>query len=429
MGCGGSRFDKRKDNAYDLFTLPLQFIGGEGADDDGCPVDKVVFSFAKGEKEPGSVYEVDKFVAKSEEAMKEIATSTYQAVSAQLQYLEKEYGKPSADAKKEYVIGGKYTLEQAHKQLSAVLASLKENSGFTFEEVKAEEPKAEGEAEKKEGEEPKMEEGEAAMMEGGEEGAAMMGMEEPDLYAGDSADYKGFANFPLLLLKEMTVNPYFGELVKTDTIHFEFAAVKKGGFSFPTLDVINPMALLKKGATPGAFAGAAGLVSSCVNLCEAEEKEVFFAGFAGEQDFETLKEIAEKKDKIMFPGVMAGWDSEEKALKSIEGFEGKSNQKLTKILYKVKTKVFSAVVCRQFVTRLRATIQTQNEKDGVTYFLLEEQKGEAKTVEQWIKERDAPPAPAEEPKKEGEAEKKEGEGEGEKKEGETAMEGAMEGAM
>lgn len=82
MGCGGSRFDKRRDNAYDLFTLPLQFIGGEGNADDGCPCDKVVFSYAKGEKEPSSVYEVDKFVAKSEEAMKKIATETYNAVSA-----------------------------------------------------------------------------------------------------------------------------------------------------------------------------------------------------------------------------------------------------------------------------------------------------------------------------------------------------------
>lgn len=266
------------------------------------------------------------------------------------------------------------------------------------------------------------------MKEGGEEKKeeVMMGMEEVDLYAGDSADYKGFANFPLLLLKEMTVNPYFGELVKTDTIHFEFAAVKKGGFSFPTLDAVNPLALLKKGATPGAFAAAAGLVSSCVNICETEEKEVYFAGFAGEQDFEGLKEIAEKKDKIMFPGVIMGWDSEEKALKSIEGFEGKSKQTLKKILYKVKTKVFSAVVCRQFVTRLRARIETQNEKEGVTYFLLEQQVNEAGTVEQWIKERDAPPATAEPEKKEGEGEgeKKEGEGEAEKKEGE--MEAKME---
>ena len=70
MGCGGSRFDKRKDFADDLFTVSLNFIGGEGGHDDGCPCDKVVFSFAKGEKEPSEVYSVDKFTGKAEEEMK-----------------------------------------------------------------------------------------------------------------------------------------------------------------------------------------------------------------------------------------------------------------------------------------------------------------------------------------------------------------------
>ena len=113
MGCGGSRFDKRKDFADDLFTVSLNFIGGEGGHDDGCPCDKVVFSFAKGEKEPSEVYSVDKFTGKAEEEMKKIAVETFNAVKAQLAYLEKEHGKP-VDGKKIYV-GGKYTLEQALK--------------------------------------------------------------------------------------------------------------------------------------------------------------------------------------------------------------------------------------------------------------------------------------------------------------------------
>jgi hypothetical protein len=107
---------------------------------------------------------------------------------------------------------------------------------------------------------------------------------------------------------------------------------------------------------------------------------VFFAGFAGEQDFEGLKEIAKDKGKIMFPGVLAGWDSQEKALKSIEGFEGKSDQKLTKVLYKIKTKVYSAVVCREFVTRLRANVEKIEEKDGVQVVDLVQQTGELGTV-------------------------------------------------
>jgi hypothetical protein len=219
MGCGGSRFDSRRDFADDLYTIPLNFIGGEGAEDDGCPCDKVVFSFAKGEKEPKDVFDLEGFTAKSEETMKQVATDTYNAVKAQLDWLESEYKAP-ADNKVEYV-GGKYASEKAKQQLRNVLAALKEKTGFTFEEQKAEETKEETmmEGEKMEGE--KMEE---AMMEGGDD---MMGMmEEPDLYAGDSEDYSGWANLPKLLLQQATVNPYFGDLVKADTIHFEFIAVK-----------------------------------------------------------------------------------------------------------------------------------------------------------------------------------------------------------
>jgi hypothetical protein len=258
MGCGGSRFDKRKENAGDLFTLPLQFIGGEGADDDGCPVDKVVFSFAKGEKEPKDVFDLEGIAAKSEESMKTIAVAVFNTVKGQLEWLEKEY--KSSDNKVEYV-GGKYAAEDAKKQLKGVLAELKEKSGFTFEEAKPADEKKDKEEAKPEGE---------VMMEGGDEmedkkEEGMMGMEEPDLYADDKEDYAGFANFPKLLLRLITVYPYFGDLVKNDTVHFEFLAVKKGGFGFPALGALNPLALLKKGVEPGALAGAAALSSVVVN--------------------------------------------------------------------------------------------------------------------------------------------------------------------
>jgi hypothetical protein len=40
-------------------------------------------------------------------------------------------------------------------------------------------------------------------------------MEAPDLYAGDSAAYDGWANLPALFLRCMTVHPYFGDIVKS----------------------------------------------------------------------------------------------------------------------------------------------------------------------------------------------------------------------
>ena len=273
-------------------------------------------------------------------------------------------------------------------------------------------------------------EGEEMMAEGGDEMDAMMGgmmmEEEVDHYAGDSEDYSGWANFPKLLLREYTVNPYFGDLVKADSIHFEFIAVKAGGFAFPSLSKLNPMALLGKGVQPGSLAGAASLLSSCVNYSESDEKDVWFAGFLGEQDLEALKEVAKDKGKMMFPGIISGWDSEEKALKSLDGFDmSQSKQKLAKVVYKVKTEVHSAVVCRHFVSRLRSTLESHEEKDGVHHVSLTPQSGELGTVKEWIEKRDAPPAAMETPagdKMEGSQEKM--------MDGDMMMEGEMmEGEM
>lgn len=311
MGCGGSRFDKRKDNAGDLYTVGTNFVGGEAHTDDLCPCDKVCFAYAKEEKEPKEIYKVTGLKAEDEEIMKKIATDTHTAVKAHLAYLESEYGKPQ-DGKTIWV-GGRYTLNVAHFQLKKVLKEIEEHSGFTFEEEKKE-----GEEETKEEgkEEEKMDE----MMEGGDE---MMGMMEEDPYAGDSDDYKGFANFPKLLLRLCTVYPFFGDLVKSDTIHFEFNTEAKGMIKLPPL---NPLAFIKKGPSNGVYAGPAGILSYACDTAESGEKEIWFAGYAGENDYESLKGIAEAKGPIMFPGLVSGWDNQEKALKEVEGeIEGKQD--------------------------------------------------------------------------------------------------------
>uniref|UniRef100_A0A7S3CU34 Uncharacterized protein n=1 Tax=Strombidium rassoulzadegani TaxID=1082188 RepID=A0A7S3CU34_9SPIT len=387
MGCGGSRFDKRKDNAGDLFTVGLNFVGGEGNEDDGCPCDKVVFTYAEGQKEPTEVFKVKGLEAEDEEIVKKIAKATFDAVKAQVAFLEKEHGKP-VDGKK-VLISGKYELASALDQLNNVASAFKDAEVVTEEEVK-EEAKEE---EAKEGE---------MMMEGGDD--MMMMAPEEDPYKDDAEDYKGFKNFPKLLLKQTTVNPYFGDLVKSDAIHFEFAAVEKGGLLSVKMPPLNPMALMKAGAAPGAFAGAAGLLSSAVNSAEGAEKDVFFAGFIGENDLESLKGIAEAKGPIMFPGVIGGWESEEKALKTLDGVEASGDQKLSKVLYKIKTSVVSAVVCRHFVSRLHATVDKLEEKDGVQVVDLTSKAEEKLTVEDWLKKKDAPAeapaAAAEEPKME-----------------------------
>jgi len=112
------------------------------------------------------------------------------------------------------------------------MAFLKENNpDIEFPEVKVEEAPA-MDAMMMEGE---MMMEEEMMMEGGDEMEMMM--EAPDLYAGDSEDYKGFANLPKLFLRCMTVHPYFGDLVKKCLIHYEFNFGGKDLVPLPKIDL------------------------------------------------------------------------------------------------------------------------------------------------------------------------------------------------
>ena len=216
---------------------------------------------------------------------------------------------------------------------------------------------------------------------------AMMAAE--DLYKDDSAAYDGWANFPALLLRNCIVNPYFGDLVKANLIAWEFNY--KG--SEPKKD----------------FTGAAGLLSCAVNSAERAEKEIWVSGLVGELDLESLKGIAEAKGAIMFPGPLAGWESEDAAIKHIAGAESKGSQACFKAIYKVKTKVVSAVVCRHFVGRLHAAIDSHEEKDGVHHFVLTDKSAEETvTVAKWLEEKDKP---KEEPKEEEKMEEAPAEGE------------------
>jgi len=58
------------------------------------------------------------------------------------------------------------------------------------------------------------------------------------------------------------------------------------------------------------FAGAHGLMCAAVEKAETEEKEVWFSGLVGADDFDSLKEMAEAKSFILFPGLLMGWGDE-----------------------------------------------------------------------------------------------------------------------
>lgn len=344
MGCFGSRFDKRNSVADDLNTVAFQFVGGEAHENDYCPIDKIAFHYGK-EKEPAEWAKVGGMKATDEAFAKEIALELDAALTAHLKWLEKEYGSPDKDV----YVGGKYELKDAKAQIAAVKAHLREKCN-NIGDYPADEAPADAmmEAMMEEMMEAPME------MEGGDE------MAKVDLYASDSGTYDGWENLPALILRNYVVNPYFGDLVKRDIISAEF----------------NPGKPKHK-----EFTSAAVLVGLALDAAESGEKDIVFAGYLGVEDVESLKTIPENGN-ILFPGVVAAWASEEDATKnSFHELHGKNEVK--KVCFHAKTKVYSAVVCREFVYRFNAKVEKQEEKDGVLHITLADDSWEHKTLEAW----------------------------------------------
>lgn len=282
MGCFASRFSKRGDASSDFNTCGMQFLGAD--DHDGCPVDKIAFAFGGWEhKEIAEIFKFDKLKCTDEEQATAIYTATFKSVKAKLAELKDKYSN-EADHKTEF-ISKKYSAGEAIGQLEKVLEEFGSASGI---EIKDDEPAKE---EKMEEAAPMMDD---MMAEGG------MSMEEAvkaDPHAADSLDsYKGWENLPGLFLRTTTVYPYFGDLVKTALLNAEFKFDDKP----KDLD----------------FAGCAGLLSAAINSAESEEKEVFFSGYSGEEDYEQLAEVIAANGSLMFPGWIAGWESKEAAFEN-----------------------------------------------------------------------------------------------------------------
>lgn len=348
MGCFGSRFDKRCSVADDLNTVCYQFVGGEANENDYCPIDKIAFKWGE-EKEPAEWAKVAAGMkATDEDFGKKVALEMDADLTAHLKWLEKEYGTPDKDT----YVGGKYELKDAKAQIAAVKAHLREKCN-NVGDYPADEAPAEEEAPAMD--EAMMEAMEEAMMEGGEE------MAKPDLYASDSGTYDGWENLPALILRNYVVNPYFGDLVKRTIISSEF-----------------------KPSSPKhtEFTGAAVMVGMALDATESAEKDIFFAGYLGTEDIASLKGI-EENGNILFPGVVAAWASEEEATKN--GFQDELHGKneVQKVLFSSKTKVHSAVACREFVYRFNAKVEKQEDKDGVLHVTLADDSWEHKTLEAW----------------------------------------------
>jgi len=79
MGCFGSRFDKRNSASNDFNTVGIQFVGGEGQEDDKCPLDSVCLQYGK-EAEVEDWLKVGPLTMTAEEEGKRIALEAWVAL-------------------------------------------------------------------------------------------------------------------------------------------------------------------------------------------------------------------------------------------------------------------------------------------------------------------------------------------------------------
>jgi len=216
--------------------------------------------------------------ATNEELTKSIYIATHKKVSALLA----DHNALKAKNDKDPAVGGRYKLSAAIAQLTAVLEAFSK-SGIEIPAAAAEVPVVNKEATEEVPVKNDAEE-EAVAMEGGGEDEAEEGAGEPEKteekgegagapapvpsmdpgkYESDDFSYEGWEAVPAIFLKQATVNPYWGDLVKGHIINNEFAQAKAKG------DDWN---------------GAAGLITAALASATRADAETWFSGYVGEDD-------------------------------------------------------------------------------------------------------------------------------------------------
>jgi len=181
--------------------------------------------------------------ATNEELTKSIYIATHKKVSALLA----DHNALKAKNDKDPAVGGRYKLSAAIAQLTAVLEAFSK-SGIEIPAAAAEVPVVnkegteeapvkndaeeeavdkegggEDEAEEGAGEPEKTEEKGEGAGEGAGGAAAPVPSMDPGKYESDDFSYEGWEAVPAIFLKQATVNPYWGDLVKGHIINYEFA--------------------------------------------------------------------------------------------------------------------------------------------------------------------------------------------------------------
>lgn len=389
MGCFQSRFDRRNALTADFNGVTTAFLGGK-ADElfDNFPVDRVLASLDTS-AEPADLIKVeDDLKLGNEEQVTTFYKETLKFLNDHNEVLKKQYG-DVADGKEVYV-NDKYLAKDVVAQFADAVKFISENSKIAGDAPAAEAAPAEAPAAM-----------EAEMMEGGDEMmmaaegmAEAMGdmagtMEKPNpfTYDKDERNYEGWNNVAASLLRNMLVNPVFGDMIKANALSWEYNR-EKGTKNYTELTK------------------AAALVSAAASKAVTGENNVFISGFIDNDAFEALGDLVADKQPIHFPFVTAGWGSKDEALNAFAHtpINPKKAGDYKKVLFEVTgAPSFSFAGCRQIVHRLNGAITAGTNADDVNVFQVAANKIEPQTVADWKKAQEAKPvepvtaAPAEAP--------------------------------
>jgi len=239
------------------------------------------------------------------------------------------------------------------------------------------------------------------MMEGGDEAAAegdamvMEGMKmemegsmqkpNPFAYDKDERKYDGWNNVAASLLRNMLVNPVFGDMMKANAVAWEYNH-EKGASTYPDLT------------------RAAALVSAAAAKAATGENNVFISGYIDNDSQEALKDLVADKQSVHFPFVTAGWGSKDDAVNAFDHtpINPKKKDSYVKVLFEVTgAPSFTFAGCRQIVHRLNGEITGGDAADNIFVYQVKATKVEPQTVAEWKKAQEATPvaaaAPVEEP--------------------------------
>lgn len=250
------------------------------------------------------------------------------------------------------------------------------------------------------------EDGEAAKEEDGAKG--MEGMEgnetkpNPFNYGEDKREYNAWDQTAAALLRNMLVNPIFGDIMKANAVSWEYNREKTTAYSD--------------------LSRACALVSAAAAQAVSGENEVFISGYVDQESLEALNDLAAAEKKtIHFPFVTAGWEKRDDATNAFDHIpiNPKKKDSYTRVLFEVSGAAsVDFAGCRRIVHRLNANIESNKEENGVHVFVLKANKVEAQTIADWKKAQESSgetAAAADDGKKEDEAPKEDDKKEDDKK--------------